>query len=160
MATRRSKTRLDVLRGTPPGELTALDLDLVIAEADRKIALMQALAESDAWRLLCRVREQRKKNLGRQLEGLVKRLAQPLEGQPPGPTAQPHHRRGGRGGGRGPGGGRKATDPMGSQRTGLTAGRARGASGATRRWPTPTGSCGRRSRRARAGRRGRGPGPG
>ena len=94
MATRRSKTRLDVLRGTPPGELTALDLDLVIAEADRKIALMQALAESDAWRLLCRVREQRKKNLGRQLEGLVKRLAQPLEGQPPATTDQLTYLRG------------------------------------------------------------------
>src|SRR3972149_2946220 len=94
MATRRSKTGLAVLRGTPPGELTALDLALVIAEADRKIALMQALAESDAWRLLCRVREQRKKNLGRQLEGLVKRLAQPLQGPPPGTTDQLTYLRG------------------------------------------------------------------
>jgi len=94
MATRRSKTRLDALRSTPPGELTDLDLDLMIAEAERKIALMQALAESDAWRLLCRVREQRKKNLGRQLEGLVKRLAQPLEGQPPVTTDQLTYLRG------------------------------------------------------------------
>jgi hypothetical protein len=69
-------------RTKTPNEMTHEELDRLIDESMRKIALLERFDESEEWRYIAKYLDGRLKMLENQGKGLRRRLMKPIAGQP------------------------------------------------------------------------------
>lgn len=80
---RKRRGFLDTLRAKRPDQLAPHEVEALVAECKRKIALFEEFEPGEVWRLAKATLEHRRDTLKHQLDGLVRRLSRPTVGQPP-----------------------------------------------------------------------------